>query len=522
MSPHKLRTDAPPSWTDGGAVMASTVVETKALEPPTRLIIGALLMVMALAMLDQTIVSTALPTIVGDLGGLQHMSWVVTAYLLSATVLTPICGKLGDMFGRKLILQIAIVIFVLGSILCGFSQNMTQLIAFRALQGAGGGGLMVVALAAVADVVAPRERGKIQGLFGAVYGAATIVGPLAGGFFVDKLTWRWIFFINIPLALLALAVIAVVFQSRTERHKREIDYLGAALLAIGLTSIVLFTSLGGNTFAWNSPQIVAMIVAGIFAILAFLWAETRATEPMLPLGLFLNRSFATACGMGFVVGLAMFSAVTFLPVYLQIVRGVSPTASGLQLAPMMGGMLITSTGSGFMISKFGRYKLFPIVGSAVMAIAMFLFSRLTIETAAWVVTVDMIVLGLGLGLTMQVLVLVSQNSVALKHVGVATAGSALFRQTGGSIGLALLGALFARGLINGLVQHPLANSMHTAVLTPSMVAHLPPQMLAPVLQLYMDALHTVFLACAAITLIAFGLSWTLKESPLRTTRESAH
>ena len=504
-------TDAPPSWADQGAVTTSAIGEAKALEQPARLIISALLIVMALAMLDQTIVSTALPTIVGDLGGLQHLSWVVTAYLLSATVLTPIYGKLGDMFGRKLVLQAAIGIFVVGSTLCGFSQNITQLIAFRALQGAGGGGLMVVAVAAVADVVPARERGKVQGLFGAVYGVATIVGPLAGGFFVDKLTWRWIFFINIPLALLALGVIAVVFKSRTERHRREIDYLGAALLAMGLTSIVLFTSLGGNTFAWNSPQIVGMIVAGILAILAFVWAETRAAEPVLPLTLFLNRSFATASAMAFVVGLAMFSTVTFLPLYLQIVRGVSPTASGLQLAPMMGGMLITSIGSGFMISKFGRYKPFPIIGSAVMALAMFLLSRLTIETAAWVVTVDMIVLGLGLGLTMQVLVVISQNSVALKDVGVATAGSALFRQTGGSIGLSLLGALFARSLAKGMAQHLPANPMHTEILTPSMATHLSRPILAPVLHVYMNALHSVFLACAAITLIAFALSWTLSE-----------
>ena len=506
--------DAAPRWADEGARTASAIVEAKALEQPAWPVISALLLVMALAMLDQTIVSTALPTIVGDLGGLEHLSWVVTAYLLSATILTPIYGKLGDMFGRKLILQIAIVLFLLGSSLCGFSQNMTQLILFRALQGAGGGGLMVVAVAAVADVVPPRERGKIQGLFGAVYGVATIVGPLAGGFFVDKLTWRWIFFINIPLGLLALAVIAVVFKSRTERHKREIDYLGAALLAMGLTSIVLFTSLGGNAFGWNSPQIVAMIVAAISAILAFLWAEIGAAEPILPLTLFLNRSFATASSMAFVVGLAMFSAVTFLPLYLQIVRGISPTASGLQLAPMMGGMLITSISSGFLISKFGRYKPFPIIGSAVMTVAMLLFSRLTIETVAWVVTVDMIVLGLGLGLTLQVLVVISQNSVAPEDVGVATAGSSLFRQTGGSIGLSLLGALFARSLANGMAQHLPPNSMHTAILTPSMATRLSPQILAPVLDVYMNALHTVFIACAAITLIAFALSWTLRDFAL--------
>ena len=259
---------------------------------PVGLIMTALLMVMALAMLDQTIVSTALPTIVGDLGGIEHLSWVVTAYLLTSTVVTPIYGKLGDMFGRKIVLQVAIVLFIIGSALCGFAQDMTQLIVFRGLQGIGGGGLMVVAMATIADVVPARQRGKFQGLFGGVFGLATILGPLAGGFFVDNLSWHWIFFINIPLALIALGVIAVAFTARIEKHNRKIDYLGAALLAIALTAIVLFTSLGGNTLEWNSPGIIAMIVVGVAGTLAFLWAETRAAEPIVPLSLFKNSVFS--------------------------------------------------------------------------------------------------------------------------------------------------------------------------------------------------------------------------------------
>lgn len=506
------------------------MAQTEALAPevpadpprqPVGMIMAALLLVMALAMLDQTIVSTALPTIVGDLGGVEHLSWVVTAYLLTSTVVTPIYGKLGDMFGRKTVLQTAIIVFIVGSALCGIAQDMTQLILFRALQGVGGGGLMVVTLAVIADVVPVRQRGKFQGLFGGVFGLATIVGPLLGGFFVDSFSWHWIFFINIPLALAALGVIAVAFTARTETHRRRIDYLGAFLLAVALTAIVLFTSLGGVTYGWGSPEIISMIAVGVAATLAFLWAETRAAEPILSLGLFRNPVFSMTTAIGFIVGLSLFGAVTFLPLYLQVVKGVSPTDSGLQLVPMMVGMLATSIGSGILISRFGRYKVFPILGSALMVAAMFMLSQLAIDTSRFLVTVEMVILGLGLGLIMQVLILAAQNAVEPKDVGVATAGSMLFRQVGGSIGLSLFGALFASRLTEGMVSTlPPGALPEGATISPDAVAALRPEVLEPVLGIFVDALGVVFLVAALVAVLAFLLSLFLRESPLRTHHRS--
>ena len=482
-----------------------------------RLIFGALLLVMLLAALDQTIVSTALPTIVGDLGGIQHLSWVVTAYLLASTVAGPLYGKLGDLYGRKRLLQTAIVIFLVGSVLCGIAQNMTELIAFRALQGLGGGGLMVLAIAVVGDIIPPRERGRYQGFFGAIFGLATIIGPLLGGFFVDNLSWRWIFYVNLPLGALAFLVIGAVFHAREVHVEHRIDYLGAIILAAGLSSVVLFTSLGGTTYAWGSTPIVVMIVLGVSLLVAFPFVEARAPEAILPLGLFRNRVFTVTSAIGFIVGLALFGAITYMPLYLQIVKGRSPTESGLQLTPMMGGLLITSILSGNLISRFGRYKPFPIAGTALVTVAVFLLSGLKVGTPIWVTALYMVILGLGLGMVMQVLVLAAQNAVDYKYLGVATSGSTLFRQIGGSIGVSVFGAIFANRLAHELAARlpPGTKVPHGA--NPQILKHLPAAVHKPYVDAVSASLHPVFIAATGVSALAFLLTWLLREIPLRQT-----
>ncbi len=485
-----------------------------------RVVFPALMLVLLLAALDQTIVSTALPTIVGDLGGVSHLSWVVTGYLLAATVSGPLYGKLGDLYGRKTLLQGAIVLFLLGSALCGLSQNMTELIGFRALQGLGGGGLMVTTLAIVGDIIPPRDRGRYQGFFGAVFGLATIIGPLLGGFFVDDLSWRWIFYVNLPIGALALAVIGVALRPRSDRLKHSVDYLGTAVLATSLACIVLFTSLGGTTYAWNSLPIIAMMVVGVALLILFPFVERRAAEPIIPLELFANRVFSVTSAVGFIVGLALFGAVTYLPFYLQVVKGESPTRSGLMLTPLMGGLLVTSILSGQLISRFGRYKPFPIAGTLLMTIAVYLLSGLAVATPIWQLIVYLVVLGLGLGMVMQVLVLAAQNSVDYRLLGVATSGSTLFRQIGGSIGVSAFGAIFANRLASELARSLPPGEKLPTVANPAVVRALPPALHDPYVHAVAAALQPVFLTAAVISVVAFALTFLLREIPLRSVSRS--
>ena len=496
-------------------------------EPPISrrrilLIIGALLLGMLLAALDQTIVATALPTIAGDLHELAHLSWVITAYLLASTASTPLWGKLGDLYGRKIFFQAAIVIFLVGSALSGLAHSMPELIASRAVQGIGGGGLMAGAQTIVADVVPPRDRGRYQGIFGGVFGVTSVIGPLIGGIFVDNLSWRWVFYINLPIGAVALAVVAAVLPAHGTRTHHTIDYAGTALLAGAATSLVLLTSLGGVTFAWSSLPIVLMAVASVVLTVAFIAVERRAREPVLPLHLFRNRVFSASSAVGLVVGFAMFGALAYLPQYMQIVKDVSPTLSGLRLLPMMAGLLLTSIGTGQLVSRWGRYKVFPIVGTALMTLGLYLLSRLDVTTGAAPSSVYMFVLGMGIGASMQVLVIAVQNAVDYSDLGVATSGATFFRSIGGSFGTAVFGAIFANVLpgklasaLHGLsLPHGLTASSGAS---PAVLAALPPKVHAAFVAGYAASLRTVFLAAVPVGALAFLLSWTLKEIPLRTT-----
>jgi EmrB/QacA subfamily drug resistance transporter len=487
-----------------------------------RLIFGALLLVLFISSLDQTIVSTALPTIVGDLGGLQHLSWVVTSYLLASTVAGPLYGKLGDLYGRKRVLQFALVLFLIGSALCGLAQTMPQLIAFRAVQGLGGGGLIVVAMAVVGDLVAPRDRGRYQGLFGGVFGVATVAGPLLGGFFVDNLSWRWIFYINLPLGAVALAIISGAFRPQPQTAERHhIDWLGTAVLAAGLSGVILYTSLGGTTYAWDAPGMLAAVVGGVVLLALFPFVESRASDPILPLELFRNQTFRTASAISFVVGFALFGSVTFVPLYLQVVKGRTPTQSGLLMTPMMLGLLVTGIASGLLISRYGRYRPFPIVGTAVATIALYLLGQLEVATPIWQAAMYLLILGLGLGLTMQVLVLAAQNAVDYRLLGVATSGTSLARQVGGTIGVSVFGAIFTNRLGHELARR-LPHGAHAPTHgSPAAVHHLPAAIRSAYLAAYAAALHPVFLTAAAVMLGAFALSWRLRDVPLRETVSSA-
>ena len=485
-------------------------------------VFGALMLGMFLAALDQTIVSTALPTIVGDLGGLNHLSWVVTSYLLAATVSTPLYGKLGDMYGRKPVFLAAILIFLAGSMLAGLSQSMGQLIGFRALQGIGAGGLMVGAQAIIADIVPPRERGRYMGLIGSVFAVASIVGPLIGGFLVDNLSWRWVFYVNLPIGALAVIIVVTRLHLHTPHVRHRIDILGAMLLTGGVGALTLFTTWGGTEYAWSSAMIIGLALLGVVLVGVFLWWETRAAEPILPLSLFRSRVFSVSSAMGFSIGMAMFGAIIFIPLYLQLVYGASPTSSGLRMLPLMAGLLAAAIISGRVISRIGRYRPFPIAGTAVLVVGMFLLSLLKVDTPPWVASVYMLVVGVGIGLVMQVLVLVVQNDAEPRNIGVATSTATFFRSVGGSFGVAIFGTIFASRLTDELAQLPravtarLGSGVH---LSPEQANQLPPLVHEDFLHAFANALQGVFLFGMVLGLVPFVLSWLLKEVPLRTTLE---
>ena len=419
-------------------------------------IMSGLMMGMFLAALDQTIVSTALPTIVGDFHRSNLLSWVITAYLLASTASTPLWGKAGDLYGRKRVFQLAIVVFLLASVLCGASQNMFELIAFRGLQGIGGGGLLSLAFAIIGDVIPPRERGRYQGYFGAVFGVASVVGPLAGGFAVDNLTWRYIFYINLPLGIAALAVTNRVLRLPVRKREVQIDWWGAILLVAGVSCILLATQLGGSNYPWASWQIIGLFALGALVLAGFGIREATAPEPILPLDLFRLQIFTVSNIIAFVSGVAMFGALAFLPQYLQLVHGVSATESGLLLLPLLVGLLAMSISSGLYISRTGRYRWFPLAGTIVVTIGLALLTQLGAHTSLLVVSLDILVFGLGLGLFMQVLTLVVQNAVPMKQMGVATSSVTFFRSMGGAIGASALGAVLTAGIAAELTAVPAA------------------------------------------------------------------
>lgn len=496
-----------------------------------RLLMFGLMTGMLLAALDQTIVGTALPTIVGQLGGINHYSWVVTAYLLASTASTPLYGKMADLYGRRPVFLFSIGAFLLGSLLAGLSQDMTQLIVTRGVQGLGAGGLMTLAFTIISDVVPPRERGRYQGLFGAVFGVSSVAGPLVGGYFAET-NWRWIFYINVPLAILAIVVCWHVMRLVPfQRREHTIDWIGAALLVAGVSCLLLALSWGGTSYAWGSPVIVGLFVAGAVLGVAFLLQEARTREPILPLRLFRSRTFALANSAGFVLGLVMFGSIIFIPLYLQIVKGASPTRSGLLMLPMMAGIIVTSILTGRAMSRIGRYKWFPVAGSAVLVAGMLLFRLLQVETSLWVAFGYMVVIGVGLGLCMQSLILAVQNAVDVRDLGAGTSSATFFRSLGGSFGVAILGAVLstrlnsalADRLPGALAQLPpqqraavaAGGTENISINDPATILALPGPVRAAIQASFVESLHLVFLTTGLVAVLAVLVTLAMPNHQLR-------
>jgi EmrB/QacA subfamily drug resistance transporter len=481
------------------------------------IVLPGLLLALMLAMLDQLVVSTALPRIVGDLGGLSHLSWVVTAYVLASTITTPLYGKLGDLYGRKRLLIFAIVIFLIGSALSGQAHSMDQLIAFRALQGLGAGGLMVGAIATIGDLVSPRERGQYMGYMMAAMMIAMIAGPLVGGYITDTLSWRWIFYINMPIGGAALLYIIATLHLKVKKIAHKIDYLGAAILAVAATAIVLVTTWGGSQYAWGSAAIMSLIALAVVSVAAFIWVESKAAEPILPLHVFKNRNFTIASSMSFLLGLAMFGAMTFLPLYQQTVQHASPTVSGLLLIPMMLGATTTSLLAGQFTVRTGKYKALPIVGAAIMTSAMLLLAMLGPGTSRLTSMGLFLLFGVGMGFLMQITTLIAQNSVSPSDMGVASSSRSFFQQIGGSIGVSIFGVVFFRALRGSLATHLPTFKLNTSGggLDPAQVQHFPPVARHAVFVGIAHGLDLVFLWAAPTAAIVFAIGWLVKEIPLR-------
>jgi len=481
------------------------------------IVLPGLLLALIIAMLDQTVVSTALPRIVGDLGGVTHLSWVVTSYVLASTVTTPLYGKLGDLYGRKRWLMIAIVIFLAGSALSGLSHTMDQLIMFRALQGLGAGGLMVGVIATIGDLVSPRERGQYMGYMMASMMLAMIAGPLVGGYITDSLSWRWIFYINMPIGGAALIYLFLTLHLPYKKVQHKIDYLGAGLLAVAATAITLLTTWGGTQYAWGSGQILGLGALAIISVGLFLYTETRAAEPVLPLHVFRNRNFSVATGMSFLLGMAMLGALTFLPLYQQTVQHLSAVGSGLMLIPMMLGVTTTSLIGGFVMTKTGRYRFMPIVGGAIMSVAMILLTGLSATTSLFQAGVYYVILGVGMGFLMQITSVIVQNSVQPKDIGVASSSRTFFQQIGGSIGVAMFGAIFARRLVDSLTARVPGAHLNASggQLNPVTVNHLPAVIRHDVFLAISHALDGVFIWAVPAAIAVFVLAWFIKEVPLR-------
>ncbi|HWD24144.1 MAG TPA: MDR family MFS transporter [Acidimicrobiales bacterium] len=484
-----------------------------------RLVMTALMLGIFLASLDQTIVSTALPTIVADLHGASHLSWIVVAYLLSSTMSTPLWGKLGDQYGRKFFFQVAIVVFLAGSALSGLSHSMVELIGFRALQGVGGGGLFVSAMAIIGDVVPPRERGRYQGLFGSVWGVAAVIGPLLGGVLVEHLSWRWIFYVNLPVGAATFAVVAYRLPGNLSRVRHTIDYLGNSLLMLATASLVLFTSLGGTSYPWGSPQILGFGVAGIVLIALFVLAERRAVEPVLPLHLFSIRTVAVATVIATIVGFSMFGALTFIPLYFQVVRGESPTGSGILLLPLVVGVLVSSITSGQLISRTGKYRHFPIVGTALVALGLLLLSTLGVESKPYAGAFFLLLLGLGMGSVTPILTMATQNAVPRTELGVATSAVSFFRQIGASFGTAIYGAIFSNVLVGNLARQihgvTLPRGLKLTNVSPHVLKSLSVPLRNGIVLGFSESITTVFRIAAPIALLAFGAAWLFPQVELR-------